>query len=349
MVCAGWRDPAQQLLLRSLNLRRPECQGFEQLRDVFGKTPHGAFLASCVRSIEVDVGYPNQSCNKSFDPGQLIPILLMFPKLYELDLHSFGKGTHTVIINDLAAVNPSRLPCLRGLKLFARGRGSVLLPQLLSQWPTVRFLTLDVGIYRLHPSIGQIPDLRLWQITYDTTTQLKLLQWLVPEHSLRAFEIRHGDINISELFLMGEGKYLRSLKIPALSHGEWTSYLRVLPLCPNLEELDIVKLSLTGDKSIVVDSLPPKIQYIRIRYVNCAWTDMRDFIRGILRPSLLVISLPTEARDSWQLSLEGKSDWVEFEGECARSKVDIVYTSFDPGANWVSSRFVLCGKLTLGF
>jgi len=315
LVCRKWTVPAQQLLFRSGTLRRDRYSS-QQLHSLFSDSPKGSY----VRHLTLDLSQPPGRV--AYSPHEFLPMISLFPRLYELELCCFNFETFDALIAALDAANPLELPQLRALKLTAMGRGSNLLFRFLELWPSIRFLSFNIGRHVSPPPVVPQLDLHLLQVGYLIPPTLETLRWLIPNHSLRIFEVKSQLGDSTEPFLAEEGKYLHSLRIPNLF--EQTTVL--LPLCTNLEELDVNYL-LIKYLGRITDSFPATLEHIRIRRLVCDWTEIRDFIRAMSPPNLRLITLPQVARDSWvRQSSEG---WEEFEKECQGRNLFIAYNCWN--------------------
>jgi hypothetical protein len=322
-ICRDWRDPAQQLLFRYVNLQRNN-QPLSMMMNIFGRSPRGKLLGSYVRSIDIRIGPPD---SLPYTPQEFSELLVFFPRLYELHLNSFEPEFDQDTMEKLHALSAIRpIPLrLRCLKWFGPHPQSRMVYQLLSIWPTIRFLYIGNPLSCEPPA--ERPDFSLYEIGYIRPPTTEVLDWLIPNHSIRIvyLQVDEDTQETDELFGR-EGPYLRSVRLA--SYCAFSASL--VACCPRLEELSIGKVLKTITNDMLV-ALPPTIEHLRIREDPESVQSILVLLRSL--PRLRVITLSTKTR-----SLQ---DVRVLEEECIRKGVNIVYTS--------SAKNVVCPLISLFF
>lgn len=328
LVCATWRDPAQKLLFRSGHLRH-DRHSLPEIDSIFS-TLQGQLLSSYVRSLRIIVG---QNVPSSYSLGEFVRILQLFPRLYDLQLVTGEAEFPENILQRMNEIESTSLQ-IKSLELYYTGpstTSSTMLYQMLAFRPSIKFLFLGRPVFPTPPA--QRPDFQLFELAYHRPPSAEVLDWLVPNHSLRIFNLgfRMFTPETSD-FLDKEGRYLRSLRIPALN--DYTSSW--IAKCPNLEEiyLEGIQLPLTEN---ILGTIPGGLQHLLVHDV---FGPEDIAVRRVVQKlqHLHTLTLPKD------LKLLQTPDMAALRNLCTQKGVEISYDA--PAMDWVSL-YVLISSLVL--
>jgi hypothetical protein len=335
LVSLPWRDISQRFLFRTLQFGsminrfrvRPISQSLIALRATFSSSARGHLLGSYVRHLNIQIGILRSTLTlgSGYSPEEFLPILSLFPRLYELSLYTVD--AEAVVVKYIAAWgSSSTLPQLRALTLHGPSPSSSLLYRLLEFWPTIQYLTFNNTTY---PPPPESSNLRLVYLSYHMPVSPGILQWLVPDsiHSLQILKLHMAwnldDDSATVHLVERQGAYIRSLELfnlPETIH-------RLFALLPNLEELDIEFLEHPIPQN-VIESIPSTLKHIRIRGLPDEGILSDSAVVLVRRlPNLRIVTLPLCSSESEEWSEAMIDSWRGFEAVCAHRGVSVVRDS----------------------
>ncbi|TDL19433.1 hypothetical protein BD410DRAFT_822193 [Rickenella mellea] len=227
LVCRDWTEPAQKLLFRHVSLTTQGAvnsfQASVSSRRMGQK--HGDSVTRL--HIILDFNDPNR-----IYPQSLIQTIIPCPHLYELDLSLYGTDPRRGVVDHPNALrmfknapdfDDETLELLRGgpqisaLHFSNWSDNFHCTSQLLSVWPSVKFLTLT-GCKTQFPRTHSPPcKLRHLRLNFQVTPSVDFMQWLLHDSkgSLRSLEMdREPPVELLDHIVRDHGQTLGSLAIP---------------------------------------------------------------------------------------------------------------------------------------
>lgn len=240
LVHSSWTYIAREFLFHSVH-PRPSLMISSNLTIPLSIQP---FMQNTVRRLEVAIS-SRISSQAAIPVPFFIRLLSACSSLYELALE---------VVN-LHAFSESELDSLRGLatreeqplkivalNLVECGVQSPILFQLLSIWPTIKFLRIGSEIAARIP-LGLPPtSAQIYELTFSRNLPLKTIEWLLSSSKghLRILEFRDPPENsFDSAVLSVHGSSLHSLRI----FRHTLRLMSMVRLCPNLRELIIMQIS----------------------------------------------------------------------------------------------------------
>ncbi|RDX42489.1 hypothetical protein OH76DRAFT_1411072, partial [Lentinus brumalis] len=306
LACRAWSGPARKLLFRHVALR-----GMHQSRGHLSfleatdpRSERGRTIAGHIRVLEVFLG---DKAGLDLDDADLADIIERTPRLYELVLrvtgiHQFtdgamqklgslaSAGTQVQTAEGVEAVGPVRL---RALTILSCGIQSPILFQLLSIWPTVKFL--HIGVEIAPPAPHWRPTFKLYQLTLMRTPRIHIMHWLLSSSmdSLRILSFRDLPGKDFDPLLEQLGLKLRSLRLMNYN----LRAASVIKQCPNLEELIIVQLS----PFMKLGNLPQTLEHLSCRNLPAEDQSLGSVVEAVDGlPKLRVVTCDRRAREDEQ-------------------------------------------------
>jgi len=227
-----------------------------------------------------------------------------------------GSSTGKALTAEVTASQPTfcnELPKIVSLELKTGGY-SHLIYTLLGIWPSLQRLTCNSGCFEYPPLPGPRPDFALQHLGLDDLPSPEVLEWLIPQKTLRSFHVK-VEFDYRETiqpFLERYGPGLRSLRLECVTEP----FLRC---CPNLEELDIRYMTLAVNDDLI-ETFPRTLRRVCIRYAAFGSSSLFAMIRSL--PNLRVLTLPANLRYKKLLEEE---DWVDFSDLARRYGVLVEY------------------------
>jgi hypothetical protein len=339
LVCRAWSGPAQSLLFCSVTkLRDHNIHTFHAA--LLSSAAQGRPLGNCVRTLDMLTSGVN---GKSYDISIVVELLQACPQLYELALGFYGIGLEGEILERLRVAGQG----LKALSLVYYGTESPILYHLLSIWPNIQFLKIDLASHgtSLPWDITAAPMLQsnandagefarqngagvcLYSLTSVMAPAPEVLTWLLASsvNSLRVLDLQRVP-PLTELHIFARhAPRLRSLRVR--SYNEDT--VALLHMCTALEELVLYGLELPP-RCPLAPNLPPANAIQHLSFTIQAYSrrvTLQPIIDAVdALPNLKVLTCNKSVR-----RLQYK-EYEILEGRCRIKGVEVV-ESVAP--NWV--------------
>ncbi|KAF7792623.1 hypothetical protein EIP86_003720 [Pleurotus ostreatoroseus] len=261
LVCRAWRNPAQQLLFRNVELSTPlDLKHLGYFLSVTSPScPRGLDLASLVRQVDLILTYTQ-------DPQILVQLVSRCHRLYDVTLRVVG--VHALdddTLEGLRQAHTASMPTpIRSLSLMMCGVQSPLLYQLLSVWPTIRFPRL--GAELAAPLPAQPTQVQLYELILHRTLPPRVMEWLLRSsvNSLRIFDCHAAPSTEYDPLVAQFSENLLSLRL--FRHMQRS--MALIRRCPNLRELVITQLS----SFLPLGELPMTLEHLSFRSLSTVTT-----------------------------------------------------------------------------
>ncbi len=209
-------------------------------------------LASCVRQMDLLLSY-------SQDPQLLVQLVCRCHRLYDVTLRILGVDElDGFTLEGLRQAHAASMPTpIRSLSLMMCGVQSPLLYQLLSVWPTIKFLRL--GAELAAPLPPQPAQVELYELVLHRTLPPRVMEWLLGSsaNSLRIFDCNAAPSTDYNRLIAQFSEGLLSLRL--FRHTIHSAAL--IQRCPNLREIVISQLS----SFLPIGELPMTLEHLSFR------------------------------------------------------------------------------------